>query len=670
MRPGPFALWLLAVVAAAPGWGQPVVAPTAERVGSARGDNVGEYNLVNSWELGYRARGAGGNLGKYRSDVNFGNGIRLLAGEIGVYSRDGRGRYFDELVLSTQGLGNDPYQSATLRIQKNRLYRYDLGWRLNEYFNPALAVSGGQHRIDTSRRWQDHDLTLLPQSPLRLLAGFSRNSQSGPALTTLNVDGAFGDEFPLLADIRRVQNEYRLGGVVEAAGWRWTFIRSWENFKEDTPYRLNGPEAGNNPADRITLGSFRRDEPYHGLTRSWRVSLTSGERRRYGLNGRFTYSGGERAFLADESYTGTDRFAAERNRQLLVFGAGRRPVATGNLTMTILASPRLTVANHTAVYQVRMEGDAVLRQFDNATQTPALVYFQALGIRTLVNTADVNYRPSWRLGLYGGYHYSTRRIRSRQRFAVDPFEDVTTAEQTNRIHSGLAGVRLKPVRPLAINFTGEIGRADRPFYPISERRYQAFGARAQYKTKTLLVSASAGSSYNTNSVALSTHSSRGRNYAAGFSWTPSNRLALDAGYEKLHLDTLSGLAYFAASRLIQGERSIYVSNLHSGHFTLRLALRNRVDLYLGYNRIQDAGDGRAASAVPPAGAPAGSALAAFRAAQTFPLSYQSPLARLSVRIREKLRWNAGYQWYGYAEEFSLLQNYRAHTGYVSLLWSF
>ena len=61
-------------------------------------------------------------------------------------------------------------------------------------------------------------------------------------------------------------------------------------------------------------------------------------------------------------------------------------------------------------------------------------------------------------------------------------------------------------------------------------------------------------------------------------------------------------------------------------------------------------------------------------AQTFPLRYLSPQGRISVRINEKLRWNAGYQYYGYHEDFSVLQstsqNYRAHTGYSSVLWSF
>jgi hypothetical protein len=44
-----------------------------------------------------------------------------------------------------------------------------------------------------------------------------------------------------------------------------------------------------------------------------------------------------------------------------------------------------------------------------------------------------------------------------------------------------------------------------------------------------------------------------------------------------------------------------------------------------------------------------------------------------VRMNEKLRWNFGYQYYGYKEDFGLFsfnQNYRANTGYTSLLWSF
>ena len=103
--------------------------------------NVGElqhYELVRN-RLALRP--VGGDLGKYRSDVNFRNGLRLLSSSLAVHSREGHGRWFDEILLNTLGLGNDPYQSATLRVQKNALYRYDLLWRLDEYLQPRRCPS-------------------------------------------------------------------------------------------------------------------------------------------------------------------------------------------------------------------------------------------------------------------------------------------------------------------------------------------------------------------------------------------------------------------------------------------------------------------------------------------------------------------------------------------------
>jgi hypothetical protein len=90
---------------------------------------------------------------------------------------------------------------------------------------------------------------------------------------------------------------------------------------------------------------------------------------------------------------------------------------------------------------------------------------------------------------------------------------------------------------------------------------------------------------------------------------------------------------------------------------------------LGYNITKDTGDGRASDSLPQA-TPVAQLLYSV---QTFPLTYQTPLIRISVKLTPKLRYNVGYQYYGYHEEFGLLdvnQSYRAHTGYTSLLWSF
>src|SRR5690349_12621773 len=86
------------------------VAPTDSPTGSPAGATLGNYNITQSWELGYRFAEIGGNEGKYRSDVNYRNGIRLLNSTLSLHSLNGKGNWFDEIVLNTSGLGNDPYQ--------------------------------------------------------------------------------------------------------------------------------------------------------------------------------------------------------------------------------------------------------------------------------------------------------------------------------------------------------------------------------------------------------------------------------------------------------------------------------------------------------------------------------------------------------------------------------
>src|ERR1700722_10466153 len=122
---------------------QDPVAPTPAKIGPVRGEASGDYNVVQSWEGGDRLSDVRGSDDTYRSEVNYGNGLRLLGSSLTINSKDGHGRLFDELVLTTQGLGGDPYESVVLRLQKNRLYDYSMSWRLNDYYNPDVIVALG-----------------------------------------------------------------------------------------------------------------------------------------------------------------------------------------------------------------------------------------------------------------------------------------------------------------------------------------------------------------------------------------------------------------------------------------------------------------------------------------------------------------------------------------------
>lgn len=615
------------------------------------------YNIVDSFETGYRFATVGGNLAQYQSGVNFDDGVRLLSSYFSMNSKDGHGKYFDELVITTAGLGNDPYENAMLRIAKNGLYRYDMSWRRNDYVNPGLTTDGANdgHLLDTQYDMQDHDLTLFPQSNLKFFLGYSSSSQTGPALSSIQLESGGAIE-PLFENVARHRHEYRVGNEFKLLGFRVNWMHGWEDFKDDTPFSL-GPGS--------TLTEFQRNEPYHGTSPYWRVMLFR-DLKQFSISGRFTYTGGNRDFILDETAIGPGLFGAQLNQQVLSFGDAKRPVATGNLTVSWFPVSKLTVTNSTAVYSVRTEGDSEFLQYNNATQSLDYLSYQYLGIRTVSNETDLNYQALNWLGFSGGFQYSNRLIHSDQVFTVAGSASGSPYDQTDQQRSGLVGIRLRPYKGLTVLVGGEIGTDDHPLTPAAGKTYHALNGKIQYRIKKFSVTGNAQSNYRFTPVSLSAYSSESRTYSANGSYTPNDWLTFDAGYSRLHIYSLGGIAYFENFQLVEGQSSLYLSNINAINFGARFAVKKRAELYLGYNRIQDVGDGRST----PDGAGIASTNPVFQAAQTFPVAFDSPMGRISISLNRRLRWNLGYQYYGYREKFYPAQDYRANTGFSSLTWSF
>jgi hypothetical protein len=514
---------------------------------------------------------------------------------------------------------------------------------------------------------QDHNLTLIPQSNVKVFFGFSNSSQTGPAYSSIQLFNDSGNVFPLFANVRRVWREYRLGNEFQVFGIRVNWMHGWQDFKDDTGATLatSGvpgaiPLA---PESAVSLNSFQASDPNHGTNPYWRAAIFT-DRKWLHMNGRFTYSGGRHAFVTDESAQGIAS-SLSRVQDVVTVGNAQRPVATGNLNFNFTPTPKLTIANSTSVYNVRTIGDSFFSEFDSATQTTQVLFYNYLGIRTVANDTNLSYQVSPLVGFMAGYHYSDRLITSGEEFTFLGAASARPMEQSNQLHSGEAGVRFTPWKPLSVLLSAEVGVNSHPFTPLADGDYHALSARVQYRAKTLRIMAAANANYNANSVSLASYGSQSRTYSLSGSWTPRRRFTLDAGFNRAHTYTIGGIAYFVDPQLIQGQSSIYLSNINSIYAGVRYEIAKRVDFYAGYTRVQDLGDGRATAA-----AGIGSAAPEFQAVQTFPLAFQSPMARVSVKINEKLRWNAGYQYYGYRADFASLLGYRANTGYTSLSFSF
>ena len=216
---------------------QPVVAPTPDRPDDI--EKAGVYTISNSFEAGYRFSDVSGNRDVYRSSVNFGNGLRLFEGQLRVNTQEGKGSFFDEFAFNTVGAGNDPYQSSILRVEKNALYRYDMQFRIVNYFNRLPSLWNGEHGVDSERVFQNHDLTLFPGTRFEVLLGYDRSNYTGPGFSSEGVSrgGAFRrDQFIRLTNnLRQLNNQYeghlnRVGVNVRAAGLAITFMQAFDNY--------------------------------------------------------------------------------------------------------------------------------------------------------------------------------------------------------------------------------------------------------------------------------------------------------------------------------------------------------------------------------------------------------------------------------------------------------
>jgi len=690
---------------------QTVAAPSPDRPGVERGEDVGAYNWTNSFEFGYRFSEVGGDSSLFRANENYGNGLRLFGSSVTAHSKTGRGFLFDSLSLTTQGLGNDPYGTARARIEKNDLYRYEMTWRQSDYFNPSLADAGGAKLKNTRRTMQDHDLTFTLAKWANLKMGYGRNRETGPEFIPyeLYIGGLGRDVLPVNSNTRREWNEYRLGTELDFLGFRLTFQHQWTYYKDDTSYAslvpgqpytlsdlLNQPYQASLPWTYPTIATaYSRSAPMHIRTPGWFGNLTRSGRL-WAMNAKIAYSKADQTSDYDEIESGARAAAnascsncglgAPATAATFAAGTAREAFTSGDLSFSIFPTSRLTITHTTSAQNNLYDGTSQIFQPNTAAATKNVFWNQRIGSGRVSDSLEANYRLTKRVGLNAEYRYTDRWISNKLiRTGTTNSRDLNSL--SNHLHTATFGFWLKPIQALSINLDAGIGRDNMPETPWAPAHFHNIRGRVQYKPlQRLTLAATYRQQYNLSApqpvVFTSTfgvppnsyYASHSRDYSASASFEVRRNLSLDVSYSKTHLDTLANLwvelpVTVSTIVSVPGYVSQYLSNIHTVSIMARTSFKNRVTLYAGYNITRDTGDGRSVQDLGIRD-PAAEFLAAR---QTFPLTYQAPLARVSIKFTPKLQWNGGWEFYRYNQQFAFYgyqPYYRAQTGYTSLSYSF
>lgn len=655
----------------------PSPSPTPNPNTTTEAQSLGDYEVRSTIELGVRGLSVSGNGNKYQSDLNYRSGFRVFDSSFTVERKQGNGSVFDELMINTSGWGSDPQGYTRVNIEKNGTYRFDGHLRRFKYFNNLSYYALGQHTRDSRLQFGDYDLTIFPQNPqLKFYLGYSRDSIRGPGLTTYDFSR---DEYAIDSFQRTAANNWRAGVDSKAGPIDLSLLVGLRDFRDDTSFTATN-NAGNNTTNTSRITKFHREIPTDGDHRFVRFSAHTFLAQRVDITARYIYTNSISRFNLFEQLSGRSGVAPGNNILLEEFrtsGEIKRPYAVGEFGITVQATDRLRISDTFRFDNFRINGGEILT--DSLLQTtPANApipptttntrYLRTTGFRRFMNLIEGDYQFSPRFSAHVGYRYTSRRIRL---FQFNQNTNPTTHDETenNRTDAFIFGFKAKPVANWNIYFDGEHGSADSVFTRIENNQYTNFRVRSRYTPNPKLsfnISVVTRNNDNPSEVDPATTQLpvgtfpnaldvevRTRNFAGSVDWTPTPKLGLSAGYTHLRITSDAGIILFVAGTSRFGQ-SRYFMRDHSVFLNATIDPHPKVSLFASYRISKDTGQGNLTTVDPTI------------IIGSTPFAFQSPEARLILRLTPRIDWNIGYQYYNYRDRFIPGQNYHAHLPFTSL----
>ena len=696
---------------------QPSPSPAPKKADSTdtppeSGEDAGDYTVISSVEFGYRGLSVDGDHNKYQSDLNYRTGPRLFDSSFLLKSKNGNGALFETFLANSTGWGADPQGNLRVSVEQPEWYRFDATYRrfkyfrfLNNFANPNWVFSPanfsvpprletGEHGHDTRIHLGDFDLTILPKNErIRFNIGFSPERYSGPAFINYH---AGGNEFIMLSEIKSRANDFRVGADGKIGPVNLSFLQGFRRFRDDSVIDLGvTPGINLNPA-AASLTSFDRNEPARGSVNYTRFSLQTLIAKKLDVTGRIIYSKAEQNYSLAESFTGRNwnpRITgfppsppgATPNilnlGQYNLTGDSERPNWLGDVGLTLFATDKFRLSNTFRIEKFEINGAALFDDFFSVTRGTRTdtIGFSNRNVNTFIeyrkiqNTIEGDYQVNRDYSIHLGYRYGTRRVTE----AISGFNLGTNAPtalvpdshtEENHTHVFIGGFKARPASDWTIYFDAEHGTADNVFTRIGNYDFTNIRAKTRYKPTSRLAFTMALIAKNnanpTEAAGVSLEdfgvSIKSRIFSSSLDWTANSKFSISTGYNYHWINSKSVIDYFFNSVQHPFGHSLYYvrNNFFFVESVARLA--PRTTLFTAYRINKDNGQGNRVA--DPTGRP-GTLIASY------PMSFQSPEARLAIKLHHRLDWNVGYQYYNYNESTIVgprPQNYHAHLPYTSL----
>ncbi len=580
-----------------------------------------------------------GNRDKFRTERNLRSGFNTGAVLLDVRPVAGGGK-FDFFNLSAFGFGDSsPYQRATLRLTKRKLYDFTGSYRKFNYFFGLPEFAAGWHPEDSVGRSFRFGLELLPGRTFSPILGYRRNQLYGTRFTSQDLGF---DAFPVSYPRRLSSDEVFGGAKLRTRTVSLRFIQSHIRFKDDQQLLPNGDQSvgfrGNTLAGGVRNVPSRISTSTSRFLGAWRPN------RRYDLTARYLYSSADLDVSRWDDLlvrVGQGQFPV---RQLISSsGTSEKPTHNFGFSQSADLTDRLTF-HHRFVYEKYtltgfLTTSGVVRLIDEMLGGSIDLPVEAAGgtitdYRLARNEAELEFSVHPTFALFGSYRYRDRHMAFGPA-GTSPRPVVTIG------HDGGGGVIWRPSAKGRLRASFEKGTASTAFNridPLSTMRWRIQGSLRP--VSALTITGSALFEDNRNDTPDVNYDLDNRQAGVQAVYVPAERVLVSAGYNYLRLHTTTDIVFYALSELTRGV-SLYEANMHLLNSAVEVPIGDRVSFRVGYDYTRDTGE-------------------------SFPLTFDVVRAGFSVRFTRTVSFETDWRRYSYDERNAAIRNYTANVLAVGL----
>ncbi|MBI4445276.1 MAG: hypothetical protein HY645_05140 [Acidobacteria bacterium] len=597
------------------------------------------------WKAGFR-----GSKDLYRSQLDLGEGPKLLAGDFFVSAPKGSNRWFDRVELRMNSWGGEPYNSAQLRAAKAELYELFFSHRNVQYFNaiPFFAnplfeqgVAATQHHFDISHRFISTDLRLRPQKAVVPFLSYHRAVRQGPVRTSLV---AQGDEFVIHSQIETHSDDFSGGVELKFDALSLLLEQGMRRYRDKSAFDSLGFQGGNSPRPvlgrDITLERYLARNDWETDVPFTNVVLAAQPHADLNVRGKFSYSMSDlEGLFRDEAigtFFGRPESAFFKQEIQNVSGRSKQPSLFADVSADWRVTDRIQILEHFYTRRLHISGSAVLDRV--LLQTEPLLGPPASQIqqRSLLDAflafdqdvqelqGIVYFAP--RLSFRVGHRFEQRNVELAEEFSY------------NR-NVAIAGVTYEHSATNRISAEYEYGHTTQAVFRLDPVDFHRARVRGRLSPINWLeLNGSITLFDNRDPQREIDWTSRDRNYTLQVGFTPHQRVTFTAEYERSNLR--SNIIIIVPQTFTQ-DRSVYRERGDYGSALLSVQVVRGAQIDLGYSVWGTVG--------------------------SFPMSYHQPMARLEIPVHKRLVVYGQWNHYDYNEKQLLLpQDYRVHLALFGL----